>query len=139
MQRTQIIITPKGKLMGLIPHYLFINDQLLNVIKGREVHINLPSGRYRVTIRSIYRFIESSAEVCVSTGETKRLTFTDRDKVWNWLFNIDLLLWILKRILHIPEPWGTAYEVVSNGFFAIWLLRIWIIRKHYFVIKEEHQ
>lgn len=137
MQQSQLIISPKGKLMAMIPHYLLINDQLLGAFKGNEAHINLPPGRYKVTIRSMYKFIESTIDVYIPIGESKRLTFTDRDKVWNWLFNIDLVLWLLKRILHVPEPWGTIYEIVSNGFFAIWLLRIWIIRKHYFAIKEE--
>ena len=85
----------------------------------------------------MYKFIESSAEVYVPIGESKRLTFTYKDKIWNWLFNIDLVLWFLKRILHVPEPWGTIYEMVSNGFFAVWLLRIWIIRKSYFNIEEK--
>lgn len=135
--QSQIIITPKGKLMGMIPHYLLINDQVLGIIKGKEVRINIPSGRYRITIRSIYKFIEGSADVYVPINETLRLTFSDKDKIWNWLFNVDLILWILKRIIHVPEPWGTVYEIVSNGFFAIWLLRIWIIRERYFAIKEE--
>ena len=137
MQQSQLIISPKGKLMAMIPHYLLINDQLLGAFKGKEAHINLPPGRYKVTIRSLYKFIESTIDVYIPIGESKRLTFTDRDKVWNWLFNIDLVLWLLKRILHVPEPWGTIYEIVSNGFFAIWLVRIWIIRKDYFAIKEE--
>ena len=136
MQQSQLIISPKGKLMAMIPHYLLINDQLLGAFKGKEAHINLPPGRYKVTIRSLYKFIESTIDVYIPIGESKRLTFTDRDKVWNWLFNIDLVLWLLKRILHVPEPWGTIYEIVSNGFFAIWLLRIWIIRQHYLAIKE---
>lgn len=134
--QSQIIISPKGKLVGMIPHYLLINDQLLGVIKGGEVHINIPSGRYKITIRSMYKFIEGSEEVYVPINETKLLTFSDRDKIWNWLFNLDIVLWLIKRFAHVPEPWGTIYEIVSNGFFAIWLLRIWIIRKHYFAIKE---
>lgn len=133
---SQIIITPKSKLMGMIPHYLLINDQKLGIVNGREVLINIPSGRYKITIRSMYKFIEGSAEVYVPINETLRLSFSDKDKIWNWLFNIDLILWILKRIIHVPEPWGTIYEIVSNGFFAVWLLRIWIIRKRYFAIKE---
>lgn len=135
--QSQIIISPKGKLVGMIPHYLLINDQLLGVIKGGEVHINIPSGRYKITIRSMYKFIEGSEEVYVPINETKLLTFSDRDKIWNWLFNLDIVLWLIKRFAHVPEPWGTIYEIVSNGFFAIWLLRIWIIRKHYFAIKED--
>ena len=137
MLQSQLIISPKGKILTMIPHYLLINDQLLGVFKGSETHVNLPAGRYKVTIRSMYKFIESSADVYVPIGESKRLTFTDKDKIWNWLFNIDLVLWFLKRILHVPEPWGTIYEMVSNGFFAVWLLRILIIRKSYFNIEEK--
>lgn len=135
--QSQIIITPKGKLIGMVPHYLLINGQMLGIVKGREVRINIPSGRYKITIRSMYKFIEGSAEVYVPINDTLRLSFSDKDKIWNWLFNIDLILWILKRIIHVPEPWGIAYEIVSNGFFAIWLLRIGIIRKRYYEIKVE--
>lgn len=123
--------------MGMIPHYLLINGQMLGIVKGGEVHINVLPGIYKITIRSMYKIIEGSAEVYVPINETKRLTFSDKDKIWNWLFNTDLILWILKRIIHVPEPWGTIYEIVSNGFFVIWLLRIWIIRKRYFAIKED--
>jgi hypothetical protein len=137
--QSQIIISPRGKLMGMIPHYLLVNGQLLGIIKGGEVRVNLPSGIYHVTIRSMYKFIESTVEVYVPINEIKRLAFSDRDKWWNWLFNIDFVLWIIKRLIHVPEPWGTIYEVLSNGFFAVWLLRIWIIRKRYFKITEENQ
>ena len=51
--------------MAMIPHYLLINDQLLGVLKGNEAHVNLPPGRYKVTIRSMYKFIESSFDVWI--------------------------------------------------------------------------
>lgn len=134
---SELIISPRGRLMGLLPHYLLVGGQLLGVMRGGEVRVSLPSGTYIVTIRSMYKFIESTVEVNVAEGETKRLTFADRDKYWNWLFNLDLVLWVMKRIVHVPAPWGTVYEIVSNGFFAIWLLRLWIIRKRYFKIEVE--
>lgn len=118
----------------MVPHYLLVNGVVLGIVKGGEVHVSLPSGKYKLTIRSMYKFIETSFEICVSEGESVRVFFSDRDRAWNRLFNIDLVLWILKRLLHVPEPWGTIYEIVSNGFFIVWLLRIWIIRKHYFDI-----
>lgn len=128
-----VIIRPKGKLMAMLPHYLLINGQLLGVMKS-EVKVSVPPGHYSLTIRSMYRFIESSVEVDVPPNSTTILTFGDRERFWNWLFNIDIILWIAKRFVHVPEPWGTVYEIVSNGFFAVWLLRVWIIRKHYFAI-----
>lgn len=123
--------------MGMIPHYLLINNQMLGIVKGGEVHISVPPGRYKVTIRSMYKFIEGSEYVYVPIGETVHLAFSDRDAVWNRLFNVDIVLWLIKRFTHVPEPWGMVYEIASNGFFAVWLLRIWIIRKRYFAIKEE--
>ena len=136
---SHIIISPRGNLMGRIPHYLFIDGQLIGIVKGEETRINVPPGIYHITIRSMYKFIESTVEVNVPINGTKRLIFGDRDKYWNWLFNIDFVLWIIKRLIHVPEPWGTIYEVVSNGFFVVWLLRIWIIRKRYFKIREGNQ
>ena len=119
MLQSQLIISPKGKLMAMRPHYLLINDQLLGVFKGNEAHVNLPPGRYKVTIRSMYKFIESSADVYIPIRESKCLTFTDKDKIWNRLFNIDLILWFLKRILHVPEPWEPSLRwsaTVSSPF-----------------------
>lgn len=119
--------------MAMLPHYLLINGQMIGVMKG-EVKINVPPGHYQLTIRSMYRFIESTVEVEVAPGSTTVLTFGDRERLWNWLFNLDIVLWIAKRFVNVPEPWGTVYEIVSNGFFAIWLLRVWVIRKRYFSI-----
>lgn len=134
MVQSQIIISPKGRLMQKIPHYLLVNGVVLGIIKG-EVHVSVPAGKYKMTIRSMYKFIETSFYVSVAEGESVRVSFSDRDRIWNRLFNFDLILWIMKRLLDVPEPWGTIYEVISNGFFAVWLIRIWIIRKHYFDIK----
>ncbi len=122
--------------MSMLPHYVLINGQLLGVMK-RKVKISVPSGHYHLTIRSMYWFIESTVEFDAQPGSTILFTFGDRERLWNWLFNLDLVLWVLKRFVHVPEPWGTVYEIVSNGFFAVWLLRVWIIRKRYFAIKEQ--
>lgn len=29
------------------------------------------------------------------------------------------------RLINLPEPWGLIYEMLSNGFFAVWLMRVW--------------
>ena len=39
------------------------------------------------------------------------------------------------RLINLPEPWGLIYEMLSNGFFAVWLMRVWIIRKKYFKVE----
>jgi hypothetical protein len=127
-----LTISPKRKQIINLPHYLLINGQLLGLMKGEPVNIQLPGGDYEVTIRSAYKFIGGMMTVRLGDGEAKTVVFSDREKFWNWLFNLDLVLWIIKRFMIIPESWDSVYEIASNGFFAIWLLRIWIIRKRYF-------
>ena len=29
------------------------------------------------------------------------------------------------RLINLPEPGGLIYEMLSNGFFAVWLMRVW--------------
>lgn len=130
-----LTISPKRKQIINIPHYLLINDQLLGLMKSEPVNIQLPTGNYEIIIRSAYKFIESTITVQIGEEESKKVVFSDREKFWNWLFNLDLVLWLIKRFITIPNPWGGIYEIVSNGFFAIWLLRIWIIRKRYFKLE----
>lgn len=42
------------------------------------------------------------------------------------------MLWFLKWFFDFGNYWDIVYEIASNGFFFLWLLRIWIIRKHFF-------
>ena len=126
-----LIISPHKKQLISYPHALLINGQLLGIMKG-TARINIPAGRFHVTLRSMFKFIETSVDVEIPARETVEIVYGDRERLWNTIFNLDLALWLLKRIIHIGEPWDTLYEIMSNGFFAIWLLRIWIIRKRYF-------
>ncbi len=129
-----LYVKPKKKYLVELPHYVLVNDQVLGLVKGQVVRIHLPAGSYKVTVRSVYKFIEGSAMVEVGDDETVTCMVSDHEKWWNILFNVDLILWAAKRFVNIGEPWDTVYEVASNGFFAIWLLRLWIIRKRYFKI-----
>ncbi|MCQ2960235.1 MAG: PhzF family phenazine biosynthesis protein [Bacteroidales bacterium] len=52
-------------------------------------------------------------------------------------FQKELRLWIAKLFFEHPYPWNTIYEVVSNGFFVLWAIRIWCIRNNYFKILEK--
>ena len=125
MMNSVLLIKPERKQWIPLLHYLLINGQMLGLMRGND----------GVTIRSAYKFIESTAQVHIAEGETLTLTFGDRECWWNWLFNLDLVLWLIKWFFDFGNYWDTVYEVASNGFFVLWLLRIWIIRKHYFQIK----
>ena len=92
-----MLIKPERKQRIPLPHYLLINGQMLGLMRGNDnVRVTLPQGDYAVTVRSAYKFIESTAQVYIAEGETLTLTFGDRERWWNWLFNIDLVLWLIK-------------------------------------------
>ena len=117
-----------------LPHYLLINDQVVGLMKG-EARIAVPAATFKVTVRSSIKFIESSAIVSTSESVDTYVEFGDREKIWDIIFCVDMVLWLVKRLLNLPEPWGLIYEILSNGFFAVWLLRVWIIRKRYFKVE----
>lgn len=129
-----LIIKDKHSGKLALPHYLLINDQLVGVMKG-EARVTVPAATFKVTIRSSIKFIESSAVVSTSEPVDTYVEFGDREKAWDIIFWADMVLWLVKRVLHLPEPWGLVYEILSNGFFAVWLLRVWIIRKKYFKVE----
>lgn len=52
------------------------------------------------------------------------MMITDKERWWNILFGIDLVLWLIRFFIEFPYPWNIVYEVVSNGFFALSLARI---------------
>lgn len=51
-----------------------------------------------------------------------RLEFSDREQVWDALFVVDVVLWVVKRFLHLASPWTWLYEVFTNGYFVLWLI-----------------
>ena len=129
-----LIIKDKHSGKLTLPHYLLINDRIVGLMKG-EARVTVPAATFKVTVRSSIKFIESSAMVTTSEAVDTFLEFGDREKIWDIIFWVDMILWLVKRLINLPEPWGLIYEMVSNGFFAVWLMRVWIIRKKYFKVE----
>lgn len=123
-----------------IPYWVFINEHPVGIMQGKEVNIQLPPGQYDLSIRIIlglfnWRFqIRGNKNISLEEGQHLDLMITDKEQWWNILFNIDLVFWIAKLFFELSYPWNTIYEVVSNGFFILWAIRIWIIRNNYFKI-----
>lgn len=126
-----------------IPYWVFINEQPVGIMQSKEVNIQIPPGQYDLSIRIIltlwkWRFqIKGEKKVFLKEGQHYDLMITDRERWWNILFDIDLIFWIAKLFFELPYPWNTIYEVVSNGFFVLWAIRIWYIRNNYFKIIEK--
>ena len=126
-----------------IPYWVFINEHPIGIMQGKEVSIELPSAQFDLSINILFRLfkwqfsIGGKWKVLLSEDEHLHLTIKDKERWWIILFDIDLVFWLIRFLVEFPYPWNIVYEVVSNGFFALWLARIWFIRDRYFQIIEQ--
>ena len=126
------IVQKRGKFSLNIPHKLLIDGRFVGIMKAKKVSVEMPMGEYAITIQSMIPFISASQRVTLSPRSETTLEFSDREKWWDALFVVDIVLWTIKRFLHLAAPWTWIYEVSTNGYFLLWLLYEWRIRKHYF-------
>ena len=122
-----------------LPHLVFIDGLYAGTMRGDEMQVQLPAGRYQVRVqfggqiplgRSGKR-IDLSVSSTRDDVEVKRaatVAFHDRERLWNLLFDVDLLVWIVSLFV----PLSRGYKIVSDAFFAIWLIRLIFIRKRYY-------
>ena len=120
-----------------LPHKVYFNGQLLGIMQRKEIQVkDIPEGKYRLKIQSMIPFLYAEQEIRIQRGENT-VTFSDREKFWDILFTIDLILVIVKLFLKLPDHVNLIYNIVTNGYFAVWLIYEWIIRKRYFRIKKQ--
>ena len=98
------------------------------------MHIEIPQGVYEITIQSLFPFIKTSAVVKVDQNVDNIMEFEDKERYWDILFSIDMLLWIASLFIELNRPYSTIYNIISEGFFIIWLIDIIVSRKRYFRI-----
>ena len=118
-----------------IPHKVWINGVLLGIMKGNEVNIEIPEGHYVVTIQSMVPILSASTPINVTYGAVNVVAFHDREKWWDYLFVIDIVCWFADFFFTLPQPWGLIYKIFTNGYFVLWLLYEWLIRKKYFAME----
>ena len=123
--------------MGMtLPHKIFFNGQLLGIMQRKEIQVkDIPEGRYRLKIQSMIPFLFAEKEIEIKRGENT-VTFSDREKFWDILFTIDLVLVVVKWFITLPDNINLIYNIVTNGYFAVWLIYEWVIRKRYFKIQQ---
>lgn len=127
-----ILVQKHGKFSMPIPHKVLINGQLIGIMKDKQVSIEMPAGQYEVTIQSMVPYISATQLVDVISEKETTVTFSDREKFWDILFVVDIVLWTVKRFLHLASPWTWIYEIFTNGYFVLWLIYEWRIRNKYF-------
>lgn len=133
-----ITLTDKSTMMGMaMPHKIFFDGRLLGIMQKKEIRIEgIPVGTHKVKIQSMIPFISTEADIKVGEGEN-RITFHDREKFWDWLFTIDLIMVIVQWIVTLPTGIKTYYNIATDAIFAIWLAYEWLNRKKYFKIEKQ--
>ena len=121
-----------------LPHKIYFNGQLLGIMQRKEIQVKeIPEGKYRLKIQSMIPLLYAEKEIQIKRGENA-VTFSDREKFWDILFTIDLVLVIVKWFITLPDQINLIYNIVTNGYFAVWLIYEWVIRKRYFRITEKN-
>lgn len=120
-----------------LPFWVFINERPIGIMRTPDLGIALPPGGYTVGVRLLFGVGRWSlcigGERHVEVGEEPfHLVITDRERVWNALFNLDLLVWLVCLFVTLPHPWNIVYHVLSEGFFFLWMFHIWRARRRYF-------
>lgn len=129
---TLLIRQKKSKLMPNLPHKLFINGQFVGMITTPQVKINLPAGMYQIKIGSVIKYFSSTKMVEVVEEFPRSLTFTDREKIWDALFIVDIICWFADFFFTLPAPYDLIYQIFTNGYLVLWLVYELLIRNKYF-------
>lgn len=138
---SSVTITHSERFALPMPYVIAINGRNVGVMRSRRCVVNnIPEGSYDITVKCGMFFkgreftLSGSQRIEVGREENCAIRFRNREVVWNILFDIDLLLWIAGFFITLPHPWHLVYKIISNGFFVIWLIRLYMIRDRYFVI-----
>ncbi len=128
-----------------LPHLIFIDDLYAGTMQD-ETQIQMPAGHYKMRVQfggkiplsKSGKSIDLSVSSTCDNVEVKQHTtflFHDRERLWNLLFDIDLIVWLVSLFI----PLTRLYRILSDSFFVIWLVRLLIIRKRYYRIIIQHE
>ena len=125
-----------------LPHAVFLNGYYAGTLKDGLLRGEVPPGNYalRVQFGGIFPIGKKGKRIDLSVSSTEQVEvpmagdvvceFHDRERLWNILFDIDLILWMVSWFVQMPP----LYKILSNAFFVIWLVRLVLIRKKYYKI-----
>ena len=134
VEKGDLEIEDLSKMMGMsFPHKILFNGKQVCIMKKKAKISGIPCGKYKLTIQSMFPFISAETEIDIRQGENK-ITFTDKETLWDVLFSIDLILMVVHWFVHLPGNIDLIYKIVTNGYFILWLIYEWAIRKKYFKI-----
>ena len=118
-----------------------VNGQPIGMMRGESVSIEMPEGTYNIAVKLMFQLwrwrfgIGGDRIVSVVEELPTSLEITDRERLWNILFDIDLVIWVASFFFTLPSPWNIVYHALSDGFFAVWIVRLIIMRNRYYKLK----
>jgi hypothetical protein len=80
-------------------------------------------------------YFSSSSTIEIKKG-SNTVEFKDKEKIWDILFTIDIVLWIVKRFITLEPTINLWYEIITNGYLILWIVYELSIRKKYFKIQQ---
>ena len=125
-----------SEFMAKLPNRIFINGRLVGIMQQKKVSIMIPKGQYNIMIQSAIPILYATDEVEIERGVENVVVFKNRERIWDILFTIDLVLWIAGFFVTLPAPWDMVYEIATNTFLAVWLIYEFCIRKKYYRIRQ---
>ena len=144
-----LVITHQQKSLGFsLPYQIFINGSLVGLMTTPQIQIRLPEDTYTVTIcagavlpigksgKQLDLRLSSSLMVRTSAKAYTCIDFKNKERWWDVIFSIDLILWIVLLFFTLPKPWNIVYHILSDGFFLVWLVRLIVLRKRYFTLSS---
>lgn len=121
-----------------LPYFVFIDGLYAGTIRNKEMVLDVPAGSYSLKVQfgAPIRIGKRGKVIDLSLSSTQQLKidktttvrFHDREWLWNILFDIDLLAWLVSMFVDFPS----VYKTISNLFFVVWIIRLIIIRKKYY-------
>ncbi len=135
-----ITLHRKQRFKLALPYWIYVNGNLVGLMRSPSVSIAVPDGGYTIEVKIMFKVfrwmfgIGGRRKVTMRGDDHLHLCITDRERWWNILFDIDMVLWLLSFFITLPHPWSLVYHIVSDGFFALWILHIYLRRNRYFSI-----
>lgn len=126
-----------------LPHAVFLDGLYAGMLKDDLLQLDAPMGNYTLKVqfggrvpigksgKSLDVSVSSTEHVEVVRNGNTECVFHDRERLWNILFDLDLIAWVVSWFVAMPP----LYKIVSDLFFAVWLVRLVLIRKRYYKIK----
>lgn len=146
-----------GRFSAKLPRLVLLNGQPIGLMQTGNADVKVPEGNYMLTVQfggrmtlyprtaktAVGRWLQkkhwqpdmsvgSTTPLHVNAGQELTVSYMDRERIWNILFDIDLVLWLAEFFITLPDPWHLVYKILSDGFFLIWMVRMYLIRKTYY-------